>query len=86
MTTAADVRERLSALLARTLNVEPPPPDTELIESGFLDSLQLVELLAALETTFGIAIAAEDLDLENFRTLDHLAAFIMGRTEPSDRS
>jgi acyl carrier protein len=86
MTTIADIRKRLATLLAQTLDVEAPPPDAELIESGFLDSLQLVELLAALEQTFGVSITAEDLDLENFRTLDRLAAFVSRRCKVAERT
>lgn len=86
MTATADIHARVATLLAETLDVEAPPPDAELIESGLLDSLQLVELLAALERTFDVSITADDLDLENFRTLDRLAAFIARRCEVAERS
>jgi len=68
--------ERLRALFVESLHVEPPPPETDLFESGTLDSLQLVELLVQLERRFGVQIAIESLDLENLRTLARIADLV----------
>src|SRR5258706_6886307 len=39
------VIERLHALFLARFNIDVPTPDTDLLETGLLDSLQLVELL-----------------------------------------
>ena len=44
-------------------------PDTDIIESRILDSLQLVEFVLFLEEQSGRAILAEDLDPDSLRTL-----------------
>lgn len=75
----ADIRERLHTVFSEALNVDIPSPDTELIESGIIDSLQLVELLAAVEEAFDVTVSVEDLDIENFRTFERLAAFLARR-------
>ena len=54
---------------AATLRLEP---DTDIIESRILDSLQLVEFILFLEERSGRAILAEDLDPDTLRTLDSI--------------
>ena len=44
-------------------------PDTDIIESRILDSLQVVEFILFLEETSGRAILAEHLDPDTLRTL-----------------
>jgi acyl carrier protein len=49
-------------------------PDTDIIESGIIDSLQVVEFILFLEELTGRAILAEDLDPDTLRTLDAIYA------------
>jgi D-alanine--poly(phosphoribitol) ligase subunit 2 len=63
-------------LIAERLHIDEPAPDLDLIDNGVLDSLALVELLFELERTFGIELALEELDVENFRTPTRIAAFV----------
>jgi D-alanine--poly(phosphoribitol) ligase subunit 2 len=69
---------QLQAIFREVLNVAVPAPDTDLIETGLLDSLALVELLFEIEQRFGVDLALDDLDIENFRTLERLAAVVDG--------
>ena len=41
---------------------------TELIDDGVLDSLDIVSLVAAIDTEFGIVVPAEDIVPENFNS------------------
>lgn len=68
--------ERLRALLLEHLHVEVPSADTDLLETGVLDSLQLVDLLLLIEQHFGRRIAIESIDLENLRSLARLARLL----------
>jgi methoxymalonate biosynthesis acyl carrier protein len=68
--------ERLSALFVERFNVEVPAPDTDLLDTGILDSLQLVELLLQLEQEFDFRIAIETLELDDLRTLARLAGVL----------
>jgi acyl carrier protein len=61
--------ERITRLIRDTLGVEVPSPDTDLIETGLLDSLALVSLLAEIEREFGFELPLESLDVEDFRTV-----------------
>ena len=74
------VHQQLTELFANKLSLEVSSVDTDLVGSGLLDSLALVELLAHLEETFGVSISTDDLELENFRSIDSIAGFVTLRT------
>ena len=73
------IHQKLTELFAKELNLEAPSVDTDLVGTGLLDSLALVELLAQLEETFGVSISIDDLELENFRSIASIAGFVARR-------
>jgi len=68
--------QELAQLFAKELNVEVPSIETDLVETGILDSLTFLELLVHLEKRFCIKISMEDLDIESFRSIVKIAAFV----------
>lgn len=74
--TRDEIAERLRDILARTLGTAPPDPETDLVQSGLLDSLALVELLVAVEQEFAITFSPEELEIERFRSLGSLAELV----------
>ena len=76
--TDATAIDRVQRLFVEALNTQAPAPDADLIDSGVLDSLALVELLFALEREFAVTIPLEDLDIDTFRTVDSIAGFVEG--------
>jgi acyl carrier protein len=73
------VHQKLTELFASKLNLEVSSIHTDLVGTGLLDSLALVELLAQLEETFGVSISTDDLELENFRSIASIAGFVARR-------
>jgi D-alanine--poly(phosphoribitol) ligase subunit 2 len=69
---------RLDALFLECFHVEVPSPDTDLLETGVLDSLQFVELLLQLEQRFGFRVKVEDINLDDLRTLARIARLVAG--------
>jgi acyl carrier protein len=67
---------RLRTLLVEHLHVEVPSADADLLETGVLDSLQLVDLLLLIEQHFGRRIAIEAIDLDDLRSLTSLAQLL----------
>ncbi len=78
--------ERLRALFLESLHIEGPSADTDLFETGMLDSLQLVELLLQLEQQFGFRIKIDDIELDDLRTLARIAGLLAARTGATDAS
>jgi len=78
--------ERLKTLFVEQLHIDAPSAEVDLFESGMLDSLQLVELLAQLERQFGVQIATADIDLDRLRTLEGIAALVESAGAPQDNA
>ena len=74
------LQQQVTALFAEKLNLDVASAETDLIETGLLDSLALVELLAQLEESFDVSISTDDMELENFRSITSIAMFVMQRT------
>lgn len=80
MSEANGLREQIAEIFLRSLNVEVPSSDTDLFESGLLDSLAFVELLLAIERDFRVTTSVEDLEVDNFRSVERIAEFVTART------
>ena len=74
------VQAELTALFARDLSVQVPSPETDLLETGRLDSVGMVELLVRLEERFGVRVEIENLEIEQFRSVAAIATFILARS------
>ena len=59
-------------------------PDDDILRSGRLDSLGLIELIAAIEQELGVSVSLADLDIEDFRTVRSIADFISSPTDAHD--
>lgn len=70
----------ISKLLREKLGLEVPTLETDLFETGIMDSLAFVELTVQLEVTFGIMIPMEKLEIEDFRSIAMMADFIHRQT------
>lgn len=70
------VSERVQRLFLETLNVQVPSEEADLIESGVIDSLALVELLFAIEREFDVSLPLDDLDIDNFRSVNRISDVI----------
>jgi acyl carrier protein len=70
------VVERLLRLFGDELSIDVASPTTDLIETGLLDSLALVELIAAIEQEFNVDLALDALEIDAFRSVESIAAFV----------
>jgi len=51
-----------------------------LLENGILDSMGVLELVHFIEQEYGILVSDEELEPDNFQSIDKLAAFIQTKT------
>ena len=56
-----------------------------LVSNGLIDSLGIFRLVAFLEDNFAIRIGDEEILQENFRSIDAIADFVIGKKERSGR-
>jgi len=53
--------------------------DVDLLNSSIIDSLSLIQLVAFIESKFGLRVEAEELTSDNFKTVSRIARFISGK-------
>jgi methoxymalonate biosynthesis acyl carrier protein len=76
---AEAIRELVAAFLSRRDAALRPGPDEELFTTGMVNSLFAMELISFLESRFGVRFGVEDLDLDNFATLNQIARTVSAK-------
>ena len=71
----AFIRERFA--LARKRNVTLTD---DLLDSGIVDSMGILDLVTHLEQSYGVTISDEELMPENFRNVECIAQFVQSKS------
>ena len=71
------VRETVTNFLLSSINIANLNDDDNLFASGIVNSLFAVQLMTFLEKIFVIELGMDDLDIENFKSLNATAAFVL---------
>ena len=58
------------------LNLAQLDDDEPLIESGIIDSLGVLKILAFMDETFGVDLSSDQIKLENFKNVSSICALI----------
>ena len=75
-----EVNEQVVEIIKDKLIVNEVGSDDDLIEDLGADSLDIIELVMALESEFGIVIYDNEVD-KNFTTVGHLIDFIQEKVD-----
>jgi acyl carrier protein len=83
----AEVRARVWAyILEDFLYMRPDAtvgPDESLLQSGVLDSLGVMDLVAFLEQTYGIPVESREITESNLDTLNRIADYVTTKLQAS---
>jgi acyl carrier protein len=74
------IRETVKRFIARASNVPALDDDDDLFETGLVNSLFAVQLMTFLEKTYAIDVGLDDLDIENFKSVNATTAFVVHKT------
>ena len=74
-----DVQNKVAAIFSDKLMVSVPSRDADLLAEGHIDSVLFVDLLLTLEQDFDITIVIDELDLEQFQSINRIAEFVAGQ-------
>ncbi|MCP5106952.1 MAG: acyl carrier protein [bacterium] len=66
--------------ILENVNMPALDDDFDLFESGIVNSLFAIELMTFLEKSFSVKVTMDDLDMENFKSVDAASQFV-GRKE-----
>ena len=81
------ISEQIRSFIGRTFPVarnKKVANDQDLLETGILDSLGVLELVAFIEKEYGMSVNDDELMPENFRSVDQLTAFVRGKRNGAD--
>lgn len=70
------MREELIKFMERFYNVSETDGDTNIFDLGYVNSLFGQQLIIFLERKFHISVEIEDMDINNFSTINNILAFI----------
>lgn len=74
--TAEEILAELKGFFATATAGNTPGPDEDYFALGLVNSLLALELVAHVERRYDIEVGVEDLDLDNFRTMNRVAEFV----------
>lgn len=80
------LRDDLTQMISSQVSLDPSATieaGTDLLLSGLVDSLGVVQIVGWLEDRLGVQIDPVDIVLENFESVDAMLAFAAGLTDPA---
>ena len=72
-------KARVKAFLSGFFKAHDFLDDEDIFASGYANSLFVMQLIAMVEKEFLITVEDEDLDFDNFRSIDAIARFVASK-------
>ncbi len=76
----------IQSVLHDHLHVIVDSPDVDLLESGLVDSIGMVELILHLEERFDVSLPMDALEIDDFRSIRRIADLITRVSTPVARA
>jgi len=73
---AAENKPKIKDFLSTYLRNHDPGDDQDIFALGLVNSLFAMQLVSFVEKEFGITVEPEDLEIENFNTINAIAALV----------
>ncbi|HEY7657136.1 MAG TPA: phosphopantetheine-binding protein [Burkholderiales bacterium] len=73
------IRETVRGFIASSIDIATFDDDDNLFEKGIVNSLFAVQLMTFIEKTFALEVGMDDLDIENFKSVNAATAFVARR-------
>jgi len=74
---ANGIKETVKLFILSSINFTHLDDDDNLFESGIVNSLFAIQLMTFIEKTFSIEVEMDDMDIENFKSLNATTAFVL---------
>lgn len=71
------IRINVKSVICETLTLETITNEEDLIDSGLIDSLSLINLMVMLEEEFNIRIEPDDLNIEDYRSVLSISEMVL---------
>ncbi len=70
------VTAEVHAFVQRAFKGHALRDDEDIFATGYVNSMFAMQMVQFVETEFGFTVESEDLDLDNFRSVDAISAFV----------
>ncbi|NUS86536.1 MAG: acyl carrier protein [Streptomyces sp.] len=78
-----DNKAKIGEYLSRFFPVQDLKDDDDIFQLGFVSSMFAIQLVSFVEHEFGLTIDNDDLELDNFRSVGALDAFVTRKLSAS---
>ncbi|HYH80971.1 MAG TPA: acyl carrier protein [Longimicrobium sp.] len=78
-----EIKAQVRAFVSRFFRGHELQDDEDLFASGFVNSMFAMQLVQFVESDFGITVESEDLELDNFRSLNAITALVRRKSGAS---
>jgi methoxymalonate biosynthesis acyl carrier protein len=75
-----ETQTKIKEFLSRFFKSHDLQPGDDIFALGFVNSLLAMQLVAFVEKEFGIAVQDDDLDLDNFRSIEAISRLVARKT------
>jgi len=75
------IKQTIRRFLLGSINIPDLSDDDNLFELGIVNSLFAIQLMTFIEKNFGLEVEMDDLDIENFKSLNAATRFVMKKKE-----
>ena len=79
--TVEDVRAEVTTFIVDNFlfgnRADAPSPDTSFMATGLVDSTGVLELVAHMESKYGVAVADDEMIPDNLDSVANIAAFVV---------
>ena len=74
-------KDIIRSYILENLSIPDIDDDCDIFASGTANSLFAIEMMTFLERTFNIKVTMDDLDMENFKTVEAASRFVQYKEE-----
>ena len=74
------VREQVREFIGKYVRGHDLGDDEDIFASGFVNSMFAMQLVQFVESAFGVAVEDEDLEIDNFKSVNAIAALVERKT------
>jgi acyl carrier protein len=71
---------QIDRLFLENFSIQVPSYQLDLIDTGFMTSLIFLDLLAQLERQFAITVSLEDMEIDDFRSIEKIGQYVERRS------
>ena len=79
--TEKNIKETITDFIFSSITITDLDADDNLFETGIINSLFAVQLMTFIEKSFGVEVTMDDLDIENFKSVNATTFFVMKKND-----